>query len=161
MSSGARANEGAIKAGALSGARIVHIASHGLMAAHYQALALSLNPRDPEDGFLMNSEISELKLDADLVVLSACETGNVRFRSAEPVSGLALSLRSAGAKKVMLSLWSVDDRATAQLMIDFYRPVAGSDSDYSKSLAEAKRKMLNSAKWRHPFYWSAFVLHGG
>ncbi|MBT8427106.1 MAG: CHAT domain-containing protein, partial [Erythrobacter sp.] len=122
----AKASEGAIKRGALAGARIVHIASHGLMAPHYQALALSLNPRDPEDGFLMNSEISELKLDADLVVLSACETGSVRFRSAEPVSGLALSLRSAGAEKVMLSLWSVDDSATAQLMIDFYRPVAGS-----------------------------------
>ena len=156
----AKANEAAVKGGALTGARIVHIASHGLMAPHYQALALTLDPGAAEDGFLMASEIAELELSADLVVLSACRTGNTRQREAEPVAGLALSLRSAGADQVVLSLWSVDDDATAQLMIDFYRPLAASSRDYGASLADSKRAMIDSEQWSHPYYWAAFVLLG-
>ncbi len=156
----AQASEEQVKKGALKGHRIVHIASHGLMAPHYQALALTLNPNGAEDGFLMNSEIAELELDADLVVLSACRTGSARQRSAEPVAGLALALRSAGAREVVLSLWSVDDDATADLMQKFYRPLVKEDANYGNSLSLAKRKMIEEKKWAHPFYWAAFVLHG-
>ena len=157
----ARANEGLIKKGVLSSARFVHIASHGLMAPHYQALALTLDPTAKEDGFLTSSEIAELKLAADLVVLSACRTGNTRQRSAEPVAGLALSLRSAGANSVVLSLWSVDDDATAKLMIDFYRPLVASGTTYDASLSDAKRTMIKSNNWQHPYFWAAFILLGG
>ncbi|RLB56202.1 MAG: hypothetical protein DRI90_18855 [Deltaproteobacteria bacterium] len=156
----AQASEERVKKGALKGYRIVHIASHGLMAAHYQALALTLNPNASEDGFLMNSEIAELDLDADLVVLSACRTGSARQRSAEPVAGLALALRAAGAGEVVLSLWSVDDDATADLMQKLYRPLVKDEADYGHSLSLAKRKMIEEGKWAHPFYWAAFVLQG-
>ncbi len=156
----AQATEEVVKKGALKGHRIVHIASHGLMAAHYQALALTLNPNASEDGFLMNSEIAELDLDADLVVLSACRTGSARQRSAEPVAGLALALRAAGAREVVLSLWSVDDDATADLMQKFYRPLVKDGADYGHSLSAAKRLMIEEGKWARPFFWAAFVLHG-
>lgn len=156
----AQASEENVKQGVLSGYRIVHIASHGLLAPHYQALALTLNPDAPEDGFLMNSEIAELKLDADLVVLSACQTGRTHSVGGEPVAGLALSLRSAGSQRVVLSLWSVDDDATADLMQRFYRPLVNADVDYHRSLSEAKRALIDQPKWSHPFYWAAFVLLG-
>src|SRR5690606_4731646 len=100
------------------------------------------------------------ELDADLVVLSACRTGNTRQRAGEPVAGLALSLRSAGARRVVLSLWSVDDDATSDLMVKFYGPLAKGEGGYRESLAAAKRAMIAEGKWAHPFYWAAFVLHG-
>src|SRR5690606_22962805 len=139
----AEATEEAVKGGAFAGYRIVHVASHGLMAPHYQALALTLKPDAPEDGFLMNSELSELELDADLVVLSACRTGDTRQRAGEPVAGLALSLRNAGARRVVLSLWSVDDDATADLMVKFYGPLAKREAGYRESLTAAKRAMID------------------
>ncbi len=61
---------------------------------------------------------------------------------------------------MVLSLWSVDDDATADLMTKFYRPLVKADADYAASLAAAKRKMLAEKKWAHPFFWAAFVLHG-
>ncbi len=158
----AQASEEVVKNGGLGGYRIVHIASHGMLGRRYQALALSLPPHQKEDGFLMNSEIAELDLHAaDLVVLSACRTGvSNKVLAGEPVVGLTLSLRSAGARQVVLSLWSVDDDATADLMLEFYRPLVKEGADYAASMAAAKRKMIALGKWRHPFYWAAFVLHG-
>jgi CHAT domain-containing protein len=157
----AHANEGAAKGGGLSGYRLVHIASHGLLGAHYNALALTLNPNDDDDGFLINSEIADLKLDADLVVLSACRTGETKQQKAgEALAGLTLSLRSAGAGQVVLSLWSVDDDATSDLMVKLYKPLVDPSADVGHSLAEAKRKMIAEGKWAQPFYWAAFVLHG-
>jgi len=155
------ATEDLVKSGALSGYRIVHIASHGLLTPHYQALALSLNPASAEDGFLMSSEIAGLSLDADLVVLSACRSGDTRSRLAEPVAGMALGLRSAGARSVLLSLWNVDDEATAALMVRFYRPLVKSTHTYVRSLARAKRAMIAAQDDQsHPYYCAPFILHG-
>jgi CHAT domain-containing protein len=158
-----QASEENVKAGALADARIVHLASHGLLEPHYQALALSLDPSSKEDGFLLHSEIAELELDADLVVLSACETGNTQMRSTEPIAGLALALRNAGARRVVVSLWPVDDAATARLMTEFYRPLAaaaeGAASDYGAALSDAKRQMISAGN-KHPYYWAPFVLVG-
>ena len=61
----------------------------------------------------------------------------------------------------MLSLWSVDDDATAHLMSEFYQPLVKSGADYAQSLSAAKRKMIANSKWAHPYAWAAFVLHGG
>lgn len=152
-----QATEENVKAGALAGARIVHIASHGLLEPHYQALALTLKPSAREDGFLLGSEIAGLQLHADLVVLSACDTGSTRMRSSEPIAGLALALRNAGARRVVVSLWAVGDRATARLMLDFYRPLAAASPDFAAALADAKRHMLASGL-EHPYYWAPFVL---
>jgi CHAT domain-containing protein len=154
-----QAAEEVVKKGAFENARIVHIASHGILEPHYQALALSLNPASGEDGFLLHSEIVDLKLNADLVVLSACQTGNTRLRSGEPIAGLALALRSAGAQRVVVSLWSVDDDATATLMTHFYGPLVKEGAGYAVALSDAKRKMLAKGP-AHPYFWAPFVLLG-
>jgi CHAT domain-containing protein len=153
-----QASEENVKAGALAGARIVHIASHGLFATDYQALALTMRPEAKEDGFLLQSEVAELTLDADLVVLSACETGRAHDVLAEPVSGMALALRTAGARQLVASLWSVDDAATVELMKAFYAPLVTGNSAYAAALTDAKRKLLASKQWRHPYFWAPFVL---
>jgi CHAT domain-containing protein len=155
-----KASEENIKSGILSGARIIHIASHGLFETDYQALALSMRPESSDDGFLLQSEIAELKLDADLVVLSACETGRAHEVLAEPVSGLVLAWRTAGVRRTLASLWPVDDFATVELMKSFYTPVVKSGAGYATALTEAKRKLVATSKWRHPFYWAPFVLIG-
>jgi len=153
------ASEANVKAGALAHARIVHIASHGILEPHYQALALTLDPGAKDDGFLLHSEIAGLSLDADLVVLSACQTGNTHQRAGEPVAGLSLALRSAGARRVVVSLWSVDDAATAKLMVDFYKPLVKEGAGYAESLTAAKRQMIAKGP-AHPYYWAPFVLFG-
>jgi CHAT domain-containing protein len=155
-----QASEENVKSGILGGARIVHIASHGLFETDYQALALSMRPDAKDDGFLLQSEIAELKLDAELVVLSACETGRAHEVLAEPVSGLVLALRTAGARRMVASLWPVDDLATVELMTSFYRPVVKSGATYAAALTEAKRKLVATEKYHHPFYWAPFVLVG-
>jgi CHAT domain-containing protein len=155
-----QASEENVKSGALANARIIHIASHGLFETDYQALALTMRPDASDDGFLLPSEIAELKLDADLVVLSACDTGRAHEVLAEPVSGLALALRTAGVRRMVASLWSVDDDATAELMKAFYVPLVKDATGYGRALAEAKRKLIGIRKWQHPFFWAPFVLIG-
>ena len=93
----------------------------------------------------------------DLVVLSACETGVVDVNDTDSISGLGKAFIQAGAKDVVMSLWSVDDNATKELMIDFYRGIK-KHSNYSRALREAKLKMIDEG--RHPFYWGGFVLNG-
>ncbi|MCH9739619.1 MAG: CHAT domain-containing protein [Epsilonproteobacteria bacterium] len=93
----------------------------------------------------------------DLVVLSACETGVVDVNDTDSISGLGKAFIQAGAKDVVMSLWSVDDNATKELMIDFYRGIK-EHSNYARALREAKLKMIDEG--RHPFYWGGFVLNG-
>jgi len=93
----------------------------------------------------------------DLVVLSACETGVVDVNDTDSISGLGKAFIQAGAKDVVMSLWSVDDNATKELMIDFYRGIK-EHSNYSRALREAKLKMIDEGQ--HPFYWGGFVLNG-
>jgi CHAT domain-containing protein len=155
-----QASEENVKAGILASTRLIHIASHGLFETDYQALALTMRPDGTEDGFLLQSEIAELKLDADLVVLSACETGRAHEVLAEPVSGLALALRTAGARSMIASLWSVDDDATVELMTAFYTALVKDQKPFGRALTEAKRRLVGTRKWRHPYYWAPFVLVG-
>lgn len=155
-----QASEENVKAGILGNSRIIHIASHGLFDTDYQALVLTVRPDAKEDGFLLQSEIAELKLDADIAVLSACETGRAHEVLAEPVSGLALALRTAGVRRMVVSLWEVDDFATMELMKSFYTPVVKSGASYGSALTAAKRKLIATKKWAHPFYWAPFVIVG-
>lgn len=155
-----QASEENVKAGALGNARIVHIASRGLFETDYQALVLTVRPDARDDGFLLQSEIAELELDADLVVLSACETGRAHEVLAEPVSGLALALRTAGARRLIASLWSVDDDATVELMKAFYAALVQDGRPFGEALTAAKRKLVATEQWRHPFFWAPFVIFG-
>jgi len=161
MLSQSRANEEDIKKRALEEYRIIHFACHGFLdekAPKRSALVLTLDDDPNEDGFLQAREISSLRLNADLVVLSACQTGKGRLENGEGVLGLPRSFFYAGARSTISSLWKVNDRSTSEIMSDFYRHFAAGQSK-AKALRLAKLKLLKS-RFSHPFYWAAFVLNG-
>ncbi len=149
--------------------RIVHFATHGLVNPEYPALsALVVGQKEAlaaagvrqtkEDGYLNMGEIVSLKLEADLVTLSACETGLGKLLDGEGVVGLTQSFLLAGAKNVAVSLWSVSDEATKEFMIRFYGKVKQGKS-YGAALSEVKREFLKG-RFDKPFYWAPFVLYG-
>jgi CHAT domain-containing protein len=143
--------------------RIIHLATHGLVDERHperSSLALSY-PQDPqEDGYLQASEIYHLHMNADLVVLSACETGLGRMVRGEGVLGLPRAFFYAGARSVLVSLWSVSDRSTAQLMTSFYGSLVGKGEDTSRALSTAKETLRKKGTTSHPFYWAPFILIG-
>ncbi len=112
------------------------------------------------DGILTSWEISEMALDStELVVLSACETGRGDVTNSEGVTGLRRAFHLAGAERILLSLWEVDDQATQLLMREFYSNwLSGMDMD--QSLSNAKRYLMNETEFCHPRYWAAFILSG-
>jgi CHAT domain-containing protein len=143
-------------------ARRLHFATHALVSAkrpNHSALVLSRTPGGREDGLLQGFEIFDLKLQADLVVLSACETGLGQELRGEGVIGLTRAFLHAGADRVAATLWEVADRSTADLMSAFYRQVAGA-APASDALRKAKLKMVAGGRYAHPYYWAAFVLVG-
>jgi CHAT domain-containing protein len=155
------AGERQFKGENLSSFGIIHIAAHGVIDdANWWRSALLLQPdgAHEEDGFLTALEISELKLGARLVVLSACGTGTGSLFGGEGIRGLSGAFMRAGAEFVLVSLWNVDDKATAVFMGDFYRFLAGGDSP-ARALARTKLQMIGSG-FRNPFYWAPFVLIG-
>jgi len=151
--------------------KILHIATHGffindntipnpmLKSGIALAGANASVIRGKSDGVVTALKLSGLDLKGtDLVVLSACQTGVVDINSTDSVSGLSKAFIQAGAKDIVMSLWSVDDQATKELMGSFYREMKKSDNDYAKALKSAKLKMIEEGK--HPFYWGAFVVSG-
>jgi CHAT domain-containing protein/lipoprotein NlpI len=160
---GAGASETAFKGEELQRYRILHFATHGLMDDQAPSRSgLLLAAGGPEqDGLLQGTEILNLKLDADLVVLSACRTGLGRLVRGEGMVGLSRSFFYAGARSLLVSLWSVNDQSTAEIMESFYRRLhAGSGT--ASALREAKRALLRSERpaYRFPYYWAPFVLLG-
>jgi CHAT domain-containing protein len=109
---------------------------------------------------LRATEIADLELDCDLVVLSACETGRGQLSSGEGIIGLSRSFFIAGARSVVVSQWAVSDISTAQLMKDFYQQLVNG-AVKPAALREAKLLMLNGgSETRHPYYWAPFVIIG-
>jgi CHAT domain-containing protein len=146
--------------------RIVHFATHGLLnSVHPQlsGLVLSLvNPNgQPQDGFLRLDDIYNLKLPVDLVVLSACQTALGKEVKGEGLIGLTRGFMYAGAKRVMASLWKVDDRATAELMTRFYEGMLGNQHlSPAAALRQAQMSLWKEKRWSSPYYWAAFTLQG-
>ncbi|HEY9890544.1 MAG TPA: CHAT domain-containing tetratricopeptide repeat protein [Candidatus Sericytochromatia bacterium] len=143
----------------LTSARIVHLATHGLLD-DFKLLgvpgAIALAPSGNDNGLLTSSEIFDLKLNAELVVLSACDTGRGDIKG-DGVVGLSRSLISAGVSSILVSLWSVPDAPTASLMTEFYRQIQ-QNSDKATSLRSA---MLTTMKQHpNPKDWAAFTLIG-
>jgi CHAT domain-containing protein len=160
---GAEATESAIKQEDLARYRILHLATHGRTDERRPARSgLLFAPGDrEEDGLLQGVEILNFELDADLVVLSACGSGLGRLIRGEGLVGLTRAFFYAGARRLVVSLWNVDDESTAALMRSFYRRLqAGAPSD--RALREAKRELLRSDRpaFRFPYYWASFVLIG-
>ena len=141
--------------------RIVHFASHGLIdEEHPQFSSLILNGGGQEDGYLTMREVFDLKLNADLVVLSACKSGLGQRIRGEGVTGLSRSFFGAGASSVLVSLWNVYDRSTSDFMASFYGEMETAKLNKAAALKAARRKMILSKKYSHPYYWSPFILIG-
>ncbi|MBV8858739.1 MAG: CHAT domain-containing protein [Acidobacteria bacterium] len=150
---------------ALGDYRIVHFASHSVFNSEHQELSgivLSLVDKQgrPQDGFLRLYDIYNLNLSADLVVLSACNTGlGTDFRG-EGFVGLTRGFMYAGAGGVLASLWKVDDEATAELMKSFYAGVLREGLSPAAALRRAQMSLRERKRWRAPYYWAGFVLQG-
>jgi CHAT domain-containing protein len=150
---------------ALGQYRIVHFATHGLLNAErpeLSGLVFSMvnEQGQPQDGFLRLHEIYNLKLPADLIVLSACQTGLGKDIKGEGMIGLTRGFMYAGAARVVASLWRVDDYATSVLMKKFYRGMLQEKLPAAAALRKAQIEMWRQQQWQSPFYWGAFVLQG-
>ncbi len=118
--------------------------------------AIALAPSGQDDGLLTSSEIFDMKLDADLVVLSACDTGRGDIKS-DGVIGLSRSLITAGAPSIIVSLWAVSDDSTAMLMTEFYQNLRRNPD---KAVALRNAMLSTMKKHYHPRDWAAFTLIG-
>ncbi|WP_445172219.1 tetratricopeptide repeat protein [Microcoleus sp.] len=149
----------------LSQYKIIHFATHGLVNSTHPELSgviLSLvdEKGNPSNGFLRLTDIFNLKLAANLVVLSACQTGMGQIVQGEGMVGLTRGFMYAGAQRVVVSLWSVDDEGTATLMSSFYQGMLQKGLTPAAALRAAQLEMWKQEKWKSPYYWAAFTLQG-
>ena len=141
----------------------IHFATHGLINEEkpdLSSLVLTGINNSGEDGFLQASEIFDLKLNADLVVLSACQTGLGKLIRGEGMVGLTRAFLYAGTSSVLVSLWSVSDISTATLMGEFYKNLIKNKLSKTDALHNAQLTLMSDEKFAHPFYWAPFVLIG-
>ncbi len=143
---------------------VIHLAMHGLLNTQHpilSSLAFTENGDSLEDNFLQAYEISQLQLNADLVVLSACETGYGKFQQGEGVMSLARSFMYAGVPSLVVSLWQVNDASTAIIMQNFYKNLA-QGLDKAKALQKAKLDYIALADdlVAHPAFWAPFIQLG-
>lgn len=144
--------------------RILHLAMHSLLNDSlplYSGLVFSPNQDTVEDGFLYAYELFNMNLNAELTVLSACETGLGKIQRGEGIMSLARAVKYAGCKNILMSLWKAEDQSTTAIMDAFFSHLkAGRSKD--EALREAKLSFLDSAPMshQHPFYWGTFVLVG-
>ena len=160
------ANRATATSAQLGNYRFIHFATHGLLNNEHPELSgviLSLVDKQgrDEDGFLRASEIFRLKLPVELVVLSGCRTGLGKQTKGEGVIGLTQGFMYAGAARVIVSLWDVNDAATAELMARFYKAMLGKERlSPAEALRAAQISIWQDKRWQSPYYWSAFVLQG-
>lgn len=159
------ANEQCIKSGILQDYKIIHFATHGFVNSERPDLSGIILARDTtsvEDGILFSGEIYNLNLNADLVVLSACETGLGKIHKGEGIIGLTRAFLYSGVRSLIVSLWQVADASTSDLMVYFYRSSVENKNSksYSEALRSAKLKMISDGKYAHPLFWSPFILIG-
>jgi CHAT domain-containing protein len=123
-------------------------------------LSLVDSSGSPQDGFLRAHEVYNLRIPADVVVLSGCQTGLGKDVKGEGLIGLTRGFLYAGAPRVVVSLWKVDDDATAELMVGFYRGMLHQGKRPADALRAAQIAMWKKDKWQAPYFWAAFVLQG-
>ena len=163
---GFEANRAAAMSEDLSRYRIIHFATHSYLDSTHpelSAIALSMLDRQgrPQDGYLRAHEVFNLKLDAELVVLSGCRTGLGKEVKGEGLYGMTRGFMYAGSKRVVVSLWDVQDQATARLMSDFYKGLLGAKRpSASAALRAAQIAIWRDGRWQAPYYWAGFVLQG-
>lgn len=178
---GADFTDSAVKAMRLADFRVLHFATHGLLAQSPECLpepGLVTSLAADGDGLLEASEIVDLRLDAELVVMSACDTsagagvasealtgfrgvGGSYAAGGESLNGLARSFFYAGARNVVSSYWSVDDIATQELMVGFYGAAAAdANVGIAEALRVAEEAQIAGGKHSHPFFWAPFATIG-
>ena len=149
----------------LSQYRILHFATHGFANSENPELSgivMSLVDEDgsPQNGYLRLHDIYNLEFGAELVVLSACQTGLGKEIRGEGLVGLTRGFMYAGAPRVVVSLWSVEDRATAELMAIFYQKMLEENLAPAAALRAAQIEIWQQKEWQIPYYWAAFGLQG-
>jgi len=159
------ASEDNVRTRDMNNYRVIHVATHGLLDAQrpqFTGVVLSLVGNKSNDGFLRTDEIFNLRMNPALVMLSACETGLGKEKRGEGVIGLTRAFMYAGAPTVGVSLWSVADKSTAELMTDFYKRYLGAaaSASASASMRDAQLSMISGKKYSAPFHWAPFVLVG-
>ena len=157
---GFAANRDAVLDSGLEDFRYIHFATHGLVDARYPGLsALVLSQFDergrPRDGFLRLNDIYNLKLGADLVVLSACDTAAGDDRAALGLAGIAIK---AGARSAVATLWQVHDEVAAELVATFYTELQDPTVSRAAALRRAQMKVLTNPRYEHPGFWSPFLM---
>jgi CHAT domain-containing protein len=159
------ANRAVVTAGTLSDYRYVHFATHGLLNALHPELSsivLSLVDRNgrPQNGFLQTTDVYNLNLKAELVVLSACQTALGQEVRGEGLIGLTRAFMYTGTPAVVASLWTVSDVSTAELMTRFYKGMLVGGLRPAAALREAQISIWKQGRWARPYYWAAFTLQG-
>jgi CHAT domain-containing protein/Tfp pilus assembly protein PilF len=159
------ANLATAAGGELQKFRYVHFATHGFIDSEkpgLSALVLSLVDEHgaPKDGLLKTQEIYNLKLPAELVVLSACQTGLGKEIKGEGIVGLTRGFMYAGAARIIVSMWNVSDKGTADLMARLYRGMIVGGLRPTAALRAAQLELWKQKQWRSPYYWAAFVQQG-
>ncbi|MCB7130368.1 MAG: CHAT domain-containing protein, partial [Candidatus Brocadiales bacterium] len=160
--------KGLSKSGKLAGYKVLHFATHGLVVPampELSAVVLSQFKKEQrdEDGYLRMAEIADLKIQADFVNLSACETGLGKIYGGEGVVGLTQSFLIAGANGLSVSLWQVADVSTSRFMVAMYESVQKNNMGYADAITEVKRRFIKGDfgdKYRFPYYWAPFVYYG-
>jgi CHAT domain-containing protein/predicted negative regulator of RcsB-dependent stress response len=145
--------------------RIVHFATHGIVNTEHPELSgivltMIKNDGSTDNGFLQLHDIYNLRLSAELTVLSACDTGLGKDIRGEGLMGLTRGFMFAGSRSVVASLWKVDDRATAVLMSYFYKAMLQKGLPPAAALRWAKQELRKEPAWQAPFFWAGFVLQG-
>jgi CHAT domain-containing protein/predicted negative regulator of RcsB-dependent stress response len=153
------AREEHAKAAGMEGYGYIHFSMHGIVTPELQAIAFSQIPDSAEDGLLTMGEVMNLRYNARLVVLSACQTGLGKIERGEGVTGLTRAVIYAGTPAAVVSLWSVDDTATRELMTRFYEAMIQKGAGSPEALRRAKQEVL-ATHYRHPYFWAAFVMYG-
>lgn len=159
---GADANRRFIGHGGLRHHDIVHFATHGVIDTDLPALsALVLAPEQGQQpSYLYPRDIRELQLNADLVVLSGCDTGIGKAVAGHGLMSLSRPFLAAGARQVVASLWQVSDQATAVLMERFYRNLLNDGQAPQLALQSAQQWMQQQERWSHPYFWAGFIISG-
>ncbi len=150
--------------------QILHLATHGVLDDRnpmYSHLVFAqTGTNEKEDGLLEAREILEMNLNADLVVLSACETGRGKISAGEGLIGLTWALFVAGVPSTVVSQWKVADQSTAELMVEFHKMLQAKNEQgnrlhtYPQALRLAALSLMKQKAYRHPFHWAGFMLVG-
>jgi len=149
----------------LANYKIIHFATHGILnneQPELSGIVFSLfNKHGENQNYFLNlQEIYNLRLPVELVVLSACQTGLGKELKGEGIVGLTRGFMYAGAKRVVASLWKVDDVATAELMKRFYKKLLQEKLSPSAALRVAQLEMSQQKRWKDPYYWAGFIIQG-